>query len=262
MAHLEPRNVDDSQSFPEAPSPVPAGSTSGDAREEHSPVLRVVAFILAYVILFAVLLFVPAQTLSWPAAQVLLATLLVARAVSTLAVYRVNPLLLAERTGVPIRRGQPMLDRVLVSSFMASFAALVAFCSVDVWHLRLLPPPPFAVRLAGLVLFVLGWWGVGLVLKQNAFAVTTVRHQAERGHHVVDTGIYRVVRHPLYASMIPVMAGMGLWLGTTAGALLTVVPVSILAVRIVLEERFLRRTLLGYDDYATRVRWKMVPGVW
>lgn len=238
-------------------------SVSSGTRDGRSPaVVRQVFALLAYVMLFAVLLFVPAPTLHWRAAQVLLAVLLVTRVLGTFAAYRVNPALLAERTGVPIRRGQPMLDRVLVASYMASFAALVAFCSADVWHLRLLPPPPFAVRLAGLVLFVFGWWVAGLVLKHNAFAVTTVRHQAERGHHVVDTGVYRVVRHPLYASMIPVMVGMGLWLGSTAGALLAVVPMGILAARIVLEERFLRRTLSGYDDYAARVRWRLIPGVW
>jgi len=225
-------------------------------------VLRLTIFLLAYVLLFAVLLFVPAPTLGWWDAHVLLAALLVMRAVGTFAAYRVNPELVAERTGVPIRRGQPSGDRVLLASFMASFAALVAFCSVDVWHLHLLPSPPFPLRMLGLVLFMSGWWVAGKVLEDNAFAVTTVRHQAEREHRVVDTGVYHVVRHPMYASMIPVMVGMGLWLGSTAGALLTVIPMGILTVRIALEERFLRRELPGYDEYAARVRWRLVPGVW
>lgn len=210
--------------------------------------LRLTLFLLAYLALFAVLLFLPAPTLDWWDAQVLLMSLLIVRGAAVIAVYRVNPALLA--------------DRVLLASFMASFAALVAFCSADVWHLRLLPAPLYPLRLAGLVLFIFGWFVAGQVLKDNAFAVTTVRHQAERAHHVVEGGVYRFVRHPMYASMIPVMVGMGLWLGSTAGALLTAVPMAILAMRIVLEERFLRRELPAYAGYAARVRWRLVPGIW
>jgi len=224
--------------------------------------LRLAVFLAAYVALFAVLLFVPAGTLDWVDAWVLLAALLILRGVATFSAWRLNPALLAERTGVPLRKGQPALDRVLLASFMASFAAQVAFCSVDVWHLRLLPAPVFPLRMAGLALFMAGWWAAGQVLRDNAFAVTTVRHQAEREHRVVDTGTYAVVRHPMYASMIPVMVGMGIWLGSTAGALAAAIPMAILAARIVLEERFLRTHLEGYADYATRVRWRLVPGVW
>lgn len=224
--------------------------------------LRLAIFLVAYVALFAVLLFVPARTLGWTDAWVLLAALGFTRAASTFDVYRINPELMAERSGIPLKQGQPLLDRVLLTSFMASFAALVAFCSVDVWHLQLLPAPVFPLRMVGLALFIAGWWVAGRVLRDNAFAVTTVRHQAEREHRVADRGTYAVVRHPMYASMIPVMTGMGLWLGSTAGALLTAVPMGILAARIVLEERFLRRALPGYADYAARVRWRLIPGVW
>jgi protein-S-isoprenylcysteine O-methyltransferase Ste14 len=66
----------------------------------------------------------------------------------------------------------------------------------------------------------------------------------------------------MYAGIIPVLVGMSLWLESYAGALLAAVPTAILAVRIVLEERFLRRTLEGYDAYRARVRWRLVPGLW
>src|SRR3982751_2053873 len=125
----------------------------GAADRPALPAARVAVGVAGYVGLFAALLFAPAGRLDWRAAWVLLAALLVMRAATALVVHRVNPALLAERTGAPIRRGQPLADRVLVSGFMASFAALVAFCSADVWRLRLLPPPPFGVRVAGLALF-------------------------------------------------------------------------------------------------------------
>ncbi|HKP77454.1 MAG TPA: isoprenylcysteine carboxylmethyltransferase family protein [Longimicrobiaceae bacterium] len=225
-------------------------------------VLRLIVFLLAYVALFAALLFAPAPTLAWWDAYVLLAAMLIVRTAGVFDVYRVNPELLAERAGMPIRSGQPLADRMLLATWMASFAAHVAFCSADVWRLRLLPPPVFPLRMAGLALFVFGWWVAGRVLRDNAFAVTTVRHQAERAHRVADSGVYAVVRHPMYAAMIPVMVGMALWLGSTAGILAAAVPMSILVARIVLEERFLRRTLAGYAEYAARVRWRLIPGLW
>lgn len=215
-----------------------------------------------YVALFAALLFVPAGTLRWRRAWVALGVMAVLRAVAVVRAVRANPELMVERTGLPIREGQPVLDRVLVISFMASFAALIAFCSADVFHLRLLPRPPLAVSVAGLLLFAAGWWIAGLTVKVNAFAAVAVRHQPERRHTVVDTGVYAVVRHPMYAGTAGVMVGMGLWLGSYAGALLALVPIALLAVRIVLEERFLHRTLPGYDEYARRVRWRLVPGLW
>jgi protein-S-isoprenylcysteine O-methyltransferase Ste14 len=222
---------------------------------------RLIVGVVAYVALFAVLLFVPAGTVEWRRAWVLLGVLLVARTATVWSVARVNPELMVERTALPIHRGQPV-DRVLVSLFMASFAALVAFCAADVWRLHLLPAPPVVLSAAGLAAFAFGWWICARVLLTNAFATTVVRHQEERAHRVVDTGVYAVVRHPMYAAQIPLLAGMGLWLGSTAGALAAAVPMAILAVRIVFEERFLRGHLDGYADYTRRVRWRLVPGLW
>jgi protein-S-isoprenylcysteine O-methyltransferase Ste14 len=237
-------------------------SPPGNGRIPPAIAARVAAGLVVYVALFAALLFLPAGTLRWPRAWVALGVMAVLRAIAAVRALRVNPELMAERTGLPIREGQPMLDRVLVSTFMASFAAQIAFCSADVFHLRLLPRPPLALSLAGLLLFAAGWWIAGLTVKVNAFAAVAVRHQEERRHTVVDTGVYAVVRHPMYAGTAAVMVGMGLWLGSYAGALLALVPIALLAARIVLEERFLRRTLAGYDDYTRRVRWRLVPGLW
>ena len=223
---------------------------------------RQVAGLLGYVALFAVLLFGPAGTLRWPSAWVLLAVLFVVRGVSTVRLWRVQRRLLAERARLPLHPEQPLADRVLLIAFMASFAALVAFAAADVWHLRLLPPVPDAWRPLGLAAFAAGWWIVHLALEANAFAVTVVRLQDERGHAVADTGPYRVVRHPMYAGLAPVMLGLCVWLGSTAGALLAAVPIGVLAARVVVEERLLRARLPGYADYATRVRRRLVPGVW
>jgi protein-S-isoprenylcysteine O-methyltransferase Ste14 len=215
-----------------------------------------------YVLLFAILLFGPAQTLQWTRAWILLAVLFVVRVAGVVSVLRVNGELLREREKLSLQRDQLTIDKLLLPACMASFAGLVAFNAVDRFYLRLLPAPPALVSAAGLLLFVLGWTLVALALRTNAFAATVVRHQAERNHAVVQSGVYGVVRHPMYAGLIPVMVGLSLWLESYAAALLALIPIALLAARIQVEERMLRDKLEGYQEYAARVRSRLIPGIW
>jgi protein-S-isoprenylcysteine O-methyltransferase Ste14 len=224
--------------------------------------LRAIIGDIGYVMLFAVFLFVPAGTFNWRRAWVFLGVLFVARIVSTLSVMRVNKAVLIERAKLPMQKGQPLGDKLLLISFMATFAGLVEFTSFDRFRFHLLPQPPAVVSLAGLLFCMIGWWIIALVLRTNAFAAMVVRHQQERAHTVVDTGVYAVVRHPMYSGLILVLVGMCLWLESTAGVLLASIPLGILVVRIFLEERFLRRDLQGYDAYAARVQRRLIPGLW
>jgi len=218
--------------------------------------------VLGYVALFAAFLFIPAGTLHWRAAWILLAVLLVARVLSVAQLWMVQRELAAERTKLPIQAGQVAADRPLLLASMASFAALVAFASADLWHLHLLPVLTPSARAIGLAMFALGWWVVYLALSANAYAVTVVRFQEERGHKVADGGLYRHVRHPMYAGLVLVMAGLCIWLGSTAALIATLVPIALLVVRIIFEERMLRARLTGYVEYAGRVRWRLLPWIW
>lgn len=225
--------------------------------------IRQLAGVVGYVMLFAFFLFVPAGTIHWRAGWILLAVTLVTRVASTLRLWSVQRELAVLRARlVPIQRGQEPADRVLVSTYMAAFAALVAFAARDLWHLHLLPVLPWWARALGLIVFVAGWWVAHLALASNRFAVTVVRYQAERGHAVADDGLYRVVRHPMYAGLVMITIGLCVWLGSAAALIAVIVPAGILAVRIVVEERMLRTRLAGYSEYASRVRWRLVPGVW
>jgi protein-S-isoprenylcysteine O-methyltransferase Ste14 len=217
---------------------------------------------VGYVALFAVLLFVPSQNFRWPQAWVLLAVLLAARVTGAILLHRSNPELVMERQRLPLHQDQPRADRALLLAFMATFAGLVAFDAYDRSHLQLLSPPSDWIAIAGLGSFIAGWTLVNHALLVNSFAVTVVRQQTERGHSVVDSGAYGFVRHPMYAGLLWVMVGMGLWLGSTAGAIGSAVPMGILALRVNAEERLLMRTLPGYADYRSRVRFRLLPGVW
>lgn len=212
--------------------------------------------------LFGLLLFSPPGDFTWRRAWVLIGVVFVATVASMLALARANPALLAERFKMPVQRGQPTADKVVVLLFLAAFLGAVRLVPYDVFAWHLLPAPPFAVAVLGLVALLAGWWLVTAAMRANAFAIPVVKAQAERHHVVVDRGPYAVVRHPMYAGAVLLMFGLPLWLGSTAGALAALVPLALLAVRIGVEERFLRAALPGYEGYTTRVRWRVVPGLW
>jgi protein-S-isoprenylcysteine O-methyltransferase Ste14 len=224
--------------------------------------LKVLMRVTADAVLVAIVLFVAAGTLAWRA-WVLLAVLLLVRVSSAIAVFRVNPALLRERATVLMHRDQPWADRLILLAFMATaFMGVPAVAALDVFRWHVLPSPPPLLASAGLVLFAVGWMIIALALRANAFAVTVVRLQTERRHTVVDTGVYSVVRHPMYAGSLLVQVGLSVWLGSYTAALFAAIPIGLLMVRIRLEERFLRRELPGCPEYAARVRYRVLPTIW
>ncbi|MFL5604483.1 MAG: methyltransferase family protein [Gemmatimonadaceae bacterium] len=225
--------------------------------------LTVLTRVIADAAVVAIVLFGAAGTVAWQRAWVLVVVLLVVRTVSAIAVFRVNPALLRERATGLVHPHQPWIDRVVLLTFMATaFVGVPAVAALDTFHWHLLPSPPFLLAGVGLGLFVLGWTVIAVALRTNPFAVAVVRFQAERQQTVVDSGIYRVVRHPMYAGNPLVNVGLSLWLGSYAAVLFATLPLALLMVRIGIEERFLRRELPGYLEYLTRVPYRLLPGVW
>ena len=96
----------------------------------------------------------------------------------------------------------------------------------------------------------------------NKFAEITVRIQTERGHKVVDTGPYAIVRHPFYVGAFLWIAGIPLSLGSYWALIPAAITVLVVVVRTALEDRTLQSELPGYKEYAARVRYRLVPGVW
>ena len=225
--------------------------------------LIVAVRLLADAGLVATLLFTAAGTLAWWRAWVLLAVLVVVRALGAFAVYHVNPALLRERAKLPIHGDQAWTDRLLLLSvLMTGFLGLPVIAALDGFRWHVLPRPAPLLAIAGLVLFAFGWSIKSLALRANAFATVVVRLQSERAHAVADSGVYAIVRHPFYAADPLILIGLGLWLESYAAALCAIIPVSLMVMRLHLEERFLRRALPGYNDYTVRVPHRLIPGVW
>jgi protein-S-isoprenylcysteine O-methyltransferase Ste14 len=225
-------------------------------------ILRLVAGTLLNTASFAVPLFLPAGTLGWWRAWVVTGVVFAGTIWAIVGLARTGSGLLEERMKPPVQEGQPLGDRVLVLLLLLTFVGLLVFTSLDVFRFHLLPKPWQALTFLGLGLFIAGWTLAYLALRENAYGAAVVRHQQERGQRVVDTGLYAIVRHPMYAGGAVLMLGIPLWLQSTAGVLFALLPIAVLIARIILEERFLVRALPGYDRYAQRVRYRLLPRVW
>lgn len=225
-------------------------------------ILKVLYALLGNLVIFGGLLFLPAWTLNWERAWVFLGVVAVSAIATMIIAFRENEELWNERLKLPIQQGQPLADKIIISLFVLTFFGLVAAIPLDVFRFHLLGKPGAIVSGLGLLLFTAGWWMIALSFKENTFAAPVVKHQAERHQTVIDTGVYGIVRHPMYAGAVLLMIGMPLWLESYAAALLAIVPIILLSVRIIFEEQFLRQELSGYDAYTDRVRYKLLPYVW
>jgi protein-S-isoprenylcysteine O-methyltransferase Ste14 len=121
---------------------------------------------------------------------------------------------------------------------------------------------PMSLRIAALVVFATGLAFFVWAMHVNRFFSSVVRIQRERGHHLVSSGPYHWVRHPGYAGAIAAIVASGIalcsWLATAVGAL----GVALVLWRVIVEDRTLQAELPGYPEYALRVRWRLIPGIW
>jgi protein-S-isoprenylcysteine O-methyltransferase Ste14 len=225
-------------------------------------IFKLIVGIIFNVVLFAILLLAPATTWAWWRAWVFLGFVCVGTVASTVSIFRSNRDVLNERLKPPIQQGQPLADKIVLLWFLATFIGLHIFIPLDVFRLHLLSAPGVVVSSLGLVLVVVGWWIISLALKENAFAAPVVKHQKERQQRVIDTGVYSKVRHPMYTGAVFLLVGLPLWLESYAAALLASIPIGTLAIRILIEEQFLKRELQGYDAYTKRIRYRLIPFLW
>jgi protein-S-isoprenylcysteine O-methyltransferase Ste14 len=206
-------------------------------------------------------LFAPAGTLAWPGGWIFLGELVLSSAVSLVWLAKNDPGLLKERLGAPIQKGQASWDRVLMLAIVVLWYGWVVLMALDAkrWHFSAAPD---WVMYSGAVLIPLAFLAVLRTFRENSFAAPVVRIQTERGHRLIDTGPYAIVRHPMYAGAFLYLLGTPLVLGSWLGLAALPAIMGLLIGRIFIEEAALRKGLPGYAEYSRRVRYRLVPGVW
>jgi protein-S-isoprenylcysteine O-methyltransferase Ste14 len=204
------------------------------------------------------LLFVSAGTIRYWQGWAYLVVFTGASALITEFLLRRDPALLERRMqGGPTAEKRPV-QRVIMLGASASFIGLLVVPALD--HRFQWSSVPIGVVVAGNVLIVVGYFLIALVYRENTFTSATI--EVAKDQHVVSTGPYAIVRHPMYASATLYLVGTPLALGSYWGLTAVAAMIPFLIWRLFDEERLLATSLPGYTEYQRKVRHRLVPFIW
>ena len=207
------------------------------------------------VILVGLLLFLPAGTFRYWNAWLLMATLFVPMFAAGLVMMRRDPELLKKRLNAK-EDEREQREVVALSALMFLAAFLLAGLNFRFGWLAL---PPWLVWV-GTAVFLAAYLMYAEVLRENAYLSRTI--EVQENQKVIDTGLYGVVRHPMYCATLFLFLSMGVVLGSPISFAILLLYIPIIAKRIRNEEQVLEKGLEGYADYMKRVRWRVIPLIW
>ena len=206
-------------------------------------------------ILFALLLFVPAGTISFWNGWLLIVVLFVPMFAAGIVMMIKNPKLLEKRLNAK-EKEQEQKAVVALSGLMFLAAFIVAglnfrfsWIVIQNW-----------VVILGTVIFLLAYAMYAEVLRENTYLSRTV--EVQENQKVIDTGLYGIVRHPMYSATLLLFIPMGIILGSPISSAILLIYIPIIGKRMKNEEKVLEEGLEGYKEYKTRVRYKVIPFVW
>ena len=222
------------------------------------PVSKLVGSFL-YLAFFPVILFVIADDFSWIEGWLFSVIFVLMTFGTLLYLYFHDPELLKERFGSPVQEAQKPWDKVLLSVFFLEFLVWFTIMPLDARRLSWSPPFPLWLKITGMLLLLLAMFLLFEALKENTFAAPVVKMQKERGQKVISTGLYSIVRHPMYAGATLLFISAPLLLGSVYGLIMGLVLIVTVAIRSLGEEAMLKQELPGYREYMQKVRWRMIP---
>jgi protein-S-isoprenylcysteine O-methyltransferase Ste14 len=209
--------------------------------------------------LLLAVLFIPAGSFRWPQAWVFLAFYLSAVGWFFVRTKRKDPDLLKER--ISPQKNVKAWDKTILRVYSLFLTALPIVAGVDAVRFRWshVPLGLNVLGFAGLVLtMLLAFWAT----RENTFASAVVRIQTDRGHRVCSTGPYAHIRHPMYVGVILMAVCLPMALGSLFAFIPAVIIVGLFILRTALEDKTLKEELPGYREYAQKVRFRLIPGVW
>ena len=180
---------------------------------------------------------------------------------SLLWLYFNDPALFAERCRRPGTGGESRSDLAILIGIKVASLAWLILPPLDV-RFGWMPRLPVWSEVCGGILLAAGSFFLVRAFSDNTFLSQLVRIQTERGQHVIDTGVYSFVRHPMYLGTALMSVGGALLLGSAVGLLAGLGIALLLVIRIPGEEKLLAHGLQGYDAYRQKVRYRLVPRVW
>ena len=217
--------------------------------------VQAMAKFLLGVVLVGTLIFLPAGTLDYFGGWLLMGILFVPMFGAGLVMMCKNPALLKSRLNAREKQsGQSLVVRLSGLMFLAGFVA----AGLSFRHGWLMLPR--GVSIAAAVAFLLAYLLYAEVLRENAWLSRTI--EVQEGQRVVDTGLYGIVRHPMYSATLLLFLAMPLVLGSLAALVIFLAYPAIIVFRLLQEEKYLARELPGYEAYLEKVRWRLIPFIW
>ena len=210
---------------------------------------------LAGLVLVILLIFLPTGDLGYINGRILTAILFVPMLVAGVIMWLKKPELLSRRLNAKEKQdGQRTVIAVSAVMFISGFVISGLCVKYDFLVL------PLGMSLIFTAVFIAGYILYGIVISQNEYLSRTI--EVSDSQKVIDTGIYSVVRHPMYLATILMFMSMPLILGSVMGFLVFLAYPFIIAYRIKKEEEFLSENLSGYSDYIKKVKYRMIPKIW
>lgn len=216
---------------------------------------KAILFLLVGMLFVGFLVFIPAGTLAFPNGWLLMGVLFIPMLLMGVVMFFRAPDLLQKRLNHKEKQGE--------QKAVVSLSALMFLCSFVVSGLDFRfgwsAMPKWLIVLSA-VLFLAGYAMYAEVLRENAYLSRTVEVQA--GQKVISTGLYGVVRHPMYSATLLMFLSMPLILGSWWGLIIQLVYPALIIVRLQAEERLLVQELDGYAEYRQKVKYRLIPGIW
>jgi protein-S-isoprenylcysteine O-methyltransferase Ste14 len=213
--------------------------------------------------LFAVALMWPAGSWSWWEAWVIVGLWTIFGVVMTHYLLHHDLALLTERLKlVPIQKEQKTWDKVIMLLFFIAGIALYIIPGFDVVRYGWSEPLPLWMKVIAVLIHLPCFVLLGWIMRENTYLSQVVKIDEQRGHKVITTGPYALVRHPMYTVIIILLFAVPVALGSRYALLLAVFLTVLLIVRTYLEDRTLHAELEGYSEYAKQTRYRLAPGIW
>ncbi|MGB2765133.1 MAG: isoprenylcysteine carboxylmethyltransferase family protein [Candidatus Aminicenantaceae bacterium] len=211
------------------------------------------------VFLFLALIFVPAGTLNWPEAWLFFILYILIVSGVLIWLKKNNPGLLKERMSV--KKDVKSWDKIIIVTYTIFLMILLVITGLDAVRFRW-SNVPFVLKALGFIGFIPGIVFSLWAMVKNTYASNMVRIQENRGHKVCTTGPYRYVRHPMYVGVIILVLCFPLALGSFYAFIPSSTIAILFVLRTLLEDKTLKKELPGYKEYAKKVRYKLIPGIW
>lgn len=219
--------------------------------------------LIVRMILFAIALMWPAGIWHWWEAWVVISLWTIFGVIMTNYLLHNDPKLLAERLKlIPFQKEQKSWDKAIMLIFFIATIALYIIPGFDVVRYEWSESLPLWMKVMAVLIHVPCFVMLGWVMRENTYLAQVVKIDKQRDHHVITTGPYALVRHPMYTVTIVLLFAMPVALGSRFALILSVFLAMLLIVRTYLEDRTLHAELKGYPEYAKQTPYRLIPRIW